>query len=51
MGDKYFKCTITSTYLIEAKDYYEAREIIHGYLDARKIRHDSVKIEEEDGSE
>lgn len=51
MKEQLFKCTVTSTYMIEAKDYYEAREIIYGYIDARNIRHDSVKIEEMDDSE
>lgn len=44
--DKTFKVTIISTSMVEAKDYYEAREIIEGYLKARNIRYDSIKIEE-----
>lgn len=46
MEEKLFKCTVVTTHMVEAKDYYEAKAIIHGYLDNRHIGYDSVKIEE-----
>lgn len=46
MEEKVFTCTVTTTYTIEAKDYYEAKATIHGYLGNRHIAYDSVEIEE-----